>query len=156
MSDPFVYKNGNVLRNKLNLRNQKDLDQYESVVFQLSFIKLIASIWHIHPFREGNTRTIVVFLYFLLKQHNLILDIKLLEKHSKYFRNALVLASIGEYSEYEHLEKILKDVIFSSENGTKERDKSTSTKYSKIKDLKLSNYKYNYHTKKQLISMKPL
>lgn len=231
MNDPFVYKHTNILRNKLNLKNQEDLDQYESAIFQLSFTKLIeegfkitstldvlklhkllfgdvydwagetrtiniekreavlvgasvnygdknniekdlnnlnislkslkideenksnlakliASIWQIHPFREGNTRTIVVFLYFLLNQQNLTLDIDLLEKHSKYFRNSLVLASIGEYSEYEHLQKILKDAIFSSGKSTKEKGKSISTKYDKIKDLELSKYKYNYHTKK--------
>lgn len=228
MNDPFVYKNTNVLKNKLNLKKQEDLDQYESAIFQLSFAKLIddgfkvssifdilylhkqlfgdvyewageirtiniekkeavlaglsvnysdknniekdlkklnhtlktlkidknnisdltnliAYIWQIHPFREGNTRTVVVFLYFLLNQQKLTLNISLLEKYSKYFRNSLVLASIGEYSESEHLEMILKDAIFSNE---KEKVKSKPSRYEKIRDLELSKYKYNYHTKK--------
>ena len=39
------------------------------------------------------------------------MDRKFIDKHAKYFRNALVLGSIGEYSEYQHLEEILKDSI---------------------------------------------
>ncbi len=230
MKDPFVYKDTNILINKLDLRNQELLDQFESTMFQLSFMKileegfvinsvndvlilhkllfeevydwagtartinirkqepvlnglsvnygdkdnilkdlnklnksfkdlnvknnfikdltkLISNIWQIHPFREGNTRTITVFLYFLLKKYNLELNVDLIEKSSKYFRNSLVLASIGEYSEYNHLEVILNDAIF---GNSKEIDKTKvrDNKYSKIKDFDLSKYQYNYHTKK--------
>src|SRR5690554_5694520 len=230
MKDPFVYKDTNISINKLDLRNQELLDQFESTMFQLSFMKileegfvinsvndvlilhkllfeevydwagtartsnsrkqepvlnglsvnygekenilkdlnklnksfkdlnvknnfikdltkLISKIWQIHPFREGNTRTITVFLYFLLKKYNLELNVDLIEKSSKYFRNSLVLASIGEYSEYNHLEVILNDAIF---GDSKEIDKTKidDNKYSKIKDFDLSKYKYNYHTKK--------
>lgn len=230
MKDPFVYKDTNILINKLDLKNQELLDQFESTMFQLSFMKileegfvvnsvndvlklhkllfeevydwagtartinikkqepvldglsvnyrdkdnilkdlnnlnktlinlnvkdnfikdltkLISKIWQIHPFREGNTRTITVFLYFLLKKYNLELNVDLIEKSSKYFRNSLVLASIGEYSEYNHLEVILNDAIF---GDSKEIDKTKTkdNKYSKIKDFDLSKYRYNYHTKK--------
>lgn len=86
-------------------------------------------------------------MYFLLKKYNLELNVDLIEKSSKYFRNSLVLVSIGEYSEFNHLEVILNDAIF---GDSKEIDK-TKTKdntYSKIKDFDLSKYQYNYHTKK--------
>ena len=68
-------------------------------------------MWKIHPFREGNTRSVVVFLYFLAKQNNLELDTKLVGDNAKYFRNALVMASIDEYSESNYLNKILKDAL---------------------------------------------
>ena len=109
--------------------------------------RLISKMWQIHPFREGNTRAVVVFLYLYLKNFNLNINFDLLEKHSKYFRNALVLASIGEYSEYQHLELILNDAIFGiTKNLPLNEDKSK--KYKTIKNLDLSTYKYNYHTKK--------
>lgn len=230
MRDPFVYKDTNILVNKLGLKDQESLDQYESVIFQLAFTRLmnegfiitsvndvfelhkvlfsevydwagtartiniqkyekvlnglsvnycdkssiikslntldenfrnlnikanfindltkfIAKIWQIHPFREGNTRTITVFLYFLLKMYKLELNTELIEKSSKYFRNALVLASIGEYSEYDHLEIILQEAIYGKQIEMNKNDMNEN-KYEKIKDLDLSKYKYNYHTKK--------
>lgn len=100
---------------------------------------IIAKIWQIHAFREGNTRTICLFLYFFMKKYNLKLNIEFIGEHSKYFRNALVLASIGEYSEYEHLELILSDATSLKHivNGEK--------KYQTIKDYNLEKYEYNYH-----------
>lgn len=100
---------------------------------------VIAKIWQIHAFREGNTRTICLFLYFFMKKHNLKLNVDFIGEHSKFFRNALVLASIGEYSEYEHLELILSDAtsikkVVDGEN-----------KYQTIKDYNLEKYEYNYH-----------
>lgn len=109
--------------------------------------RLIANIWQLHPFREGNTRTVVVFLYFLVKKYKIEFNIDFLEKHSKYFRNALVLASIGEYSEYDHLERILRDTLFdiASKRG---KVKKSNERYDTIKSLDLKKYKYNYHTEK--------
>ena len=100
---------------------------------------IVAKIWQIHAFREGNTRTICLFLYFFMKKYNLKLNIEFIGEHSKYFRNALVLASIGEYSEYEHLELILSDATSLKHivNGEK--------KYQTIKDYNLEKYEYNYH-----------
>lgn len=109
--------------------------------------KLLAVLWQTHPFREGNTRTLVVFLYFLLKGNGFNLGVDFLEKHAKYFRNALVLASIGEYSEYEHLENFLDEAIFGKNRTENDADKDDA-KYQKIKDFDLSTYKYNYHYKK--------
>jgi cell filamentation protein len=41
MKDPFVYKDTNILINKLDLRNQELLDQFESTMFQLAFMKIL-------------------------------------------------------------------------------------------------------------------
>ncbi|MGI6735586.1 MAG: Fic/DOC family protein [Bacilli bacterium] len=230
MYDPYLYNDVSVLKNKLELKNQDKLNQFESAVFQLAFLKLrekpfkvnkathilkihkmlfgevyewageiriiniekqevvlagssvmyedkklihkqlleldkqlsklnidenfiiniskiIATLWQIHPFREGNTRTVVVFLYLILQNYNLKINFELLEKHAKYFRNALVLASIGEYSEPEYLQKILKEAIFGT--GDTKTKEHINNDYNKIRDYEVSNYKYNYHTKKQ-------
>lgn len=100
---------------------------------------LISKIWRVHAFREGNTRAIGIFLYFWMKKLNIKLNSDFLGKNAKYFRNALVLASIDEYSEYEHLENILIDAM----NIT--NDSTISDKYKSIKGYDLKNYKYNYH-----------
>ena len=105
--------------------------------------KIISSIWKVHVFREGNTRTICLFLYFLMKKYNLKLNVNFIGEHSKYFRNALVLASIGEYSEYEHLEMILSDATSLKKivDGNK--------RYQTINEYNLEKYEYNYHHLKQ-------
>ena len=125
-------------------RIQKDIDSFdwenESKKEVLSKIaRVISRIWQVHAFREGNTRTICLFLYLLMKKYNLKLNIDFIGEHSKFFRNALVLASIGEYSEYEHLEMILSDAI--SLKKIVDGDK----KYQTIKEYNLEKYEYNYH-----------
>lgn len=140
------YSDKNAIKNDIKKCNSiVNLVQDEQYLSSLT--RLLGALWQAHPFREGNTRTIVVFLYFLLKHSNIELDIDFLESNAKYFRNALVLASIGEYSEFEHLETILDDAIF-LQNSINKRTNEHSTKYNKIKDLHLKDYKYNYHQKK--------
>lgn len=56
---------------------------------------MIAEIWEVHPFREGNTRTVSVFAFLFLKQYGYDLNAELLSRHAKYFRNALVMAALG-------------------------------------------------------------
>ena len=40
MSDKNCYPNTNILINKANIKNQKQLDEFESVMFNLSLIKM--------------------------------------------------------------------------------------------------------------------
>lgn len=68
-------------------------------------------IWKTHPFREGNTRTIVMLMTFFVEHYNYYFDQDLLAASAGYVRNAFVLASLDHYSEFEHLEKILLDAI---------------------------------------------
>ena len=132
-----------------DLKNiQKEIDSFQweqcskkELIHQLVII--ISKIWQVHAFREGNTRTICLFLYFFMKKFDLKLNMDFIGEHSKYFRNALVLASIGQYSEYEHLEKILSDATSLKKivDGQK--------KYQTIKNYNLEKYEYNYHRLKQ-------
>ena len=134
---------------------KKDLNSIQKSIESINLIKLckkelihqiaviIARIWQVHAFREGNTRTICLYLYFLMKKYDLKLNIDFIGKHSKFFRNALVLASIGEYSEYEHLEMILSDAISLKKIIDNEK------KYQTIRDYNLEKYEYNYHRLKK-------
>ena len=123
---------------------QKDIDSFnwndcskKELIHKI--VVFIAKIWQVHAFREGNTRTICLFLYLFMKKFNLKLNMDFIGEHSKFFRNALVLASNGEYSEYEHLELILSDAISIKKIVDGEK------KYQTIKDYNLEKYEYNYH-----------
>ena len=53
----------------------------------------ISSIWQVHPFIEGNTRTIIIFLIKYLKKLGFKLNEDIFMENSLYFRNALVLSN---------------------------------------------------------------
>lgn len=58
-----------------------------------SVAALITKLWQVHPFAEGNTRTIAVFLQKLLRSHGFgDITNEAFEQHSLNFRNALVRA----------------------------------------------------------------
>ena len=78
------------------------------------FSKQIAKLWQIHPFREGNTRTIITFATQFSEIKGFKMNKNLLRDNSGYVRDALVKASDGQYSEYHYLIGIFKDAI---ENG---------------------------------------
>ena len=69
-----------------------------------------------HPYRDGNTRTIVTYAFRFAEEHGFRMDRNLLLDNFTYVRKALVKASDGEYSEYEYLYKIIKDSIQRGKN----------------------------------------
>jgi cell filamentation protein len=108
----------------------------------------ISLIWKIHPFREGNTRSVSVFLYLFVKQKlNLNINHELLQKHAKFFRNALVMASIQPYEETSHLKIILTDSLSRSNKKPGKTKQIKTNKYNNINQYKINQYRYNYHQK---------
>ncbi len=103
--------------------------------------RLISRLWRIHCFREGNTRTTATFLYLFMKQLSLKVNIDFIGKHAKYFRNSLVLASIDEYSEYEHLTNILMDSVSLKIINEK--------KYKTLREYEVDKYEYRQHKYKE-------
>ena len=67
-----------------------------------------------HPFREGNTRTVVMMMTFFVEQHGYFMDQELLAASAGYVRDSFVMASLDQFSEYEHLERILLDAVQSA------------------------------------------
>lgn len=86
--------------------NAKSLDDKA-----MNFTKLIAELWQVYPFRDGNTRTIVTYAFRFAEEHGFRMDRKLLLDNFAYVRKSLVKASDGEYSDYQYLYKIIKDSI---------------------------------------------
>lgn len=79
--------------------------------FVSGLARCFAKIWQIHPFREGNTRSVVMMLTFFAEHHGYYMDQELLAQSAGYVRDSLVMASLDQFSEYEHLEKILLDAV---------------------------------------------
>lgn len=57
------------------------------------FSRFVARIWQVHPFFEGNTRTVAVFAILYLNDLGFDVDNEPFAKHAEYFRNALVRAN---------------------------------------------------------------
>lgn len=98
----------------------------------------VSEFWHIHPFREGNTRTSSLMLYFLIKKAGLHVNLNFLQKNGKYFRNALVLSCLYSSSKPELLLGIVKDSV-SIKNVS-------SKKYETIDGYEVDKYSYTNHT----------
>ncbi len=88
----------------------------------------ISSLWQIHIFAEGNTRTTAVFLIkYLRKLGFKEVDNYLFEKHSWYFRNALVRANYEDlskniYSTQKYLIKFLSNLLLGKNYILKNRE----------------------------------
>jgi cell filamentation protein len=88
--------------------NWPDLSR-EDFVKRLS--RTFPKLWQAHPFRDGNTRTIVMLMMFFVECYGYYFDLELFAASAGYVRNAFVLCCFDSHSEYEHLEKILLDTI---------------------------------------------
>lgn len=123
---------------KLKRKDNNDRD----VVFRL--VRIIAQIWQIHPFREGNTRTVIIFAVLLAKHLGFDVDHSLFKEHASYVRNSLVWASQGIYSKYEYLERIFFEAILHEEDEDIAEGKA-SGKYETVEGYRVKDYKEKPH-----------
>lgn len=82
--------------------------------------KFIADVWQIHPFGEGNTRTMAVFLIKYLRQFGFDVNNRTFALHSWFFRNALVRANYnnlqkGIIATCEPIGRFLRHLLFKKE-----------------------------------------
>ena len=129
-------------------RLKRDGKNDRNIVFRLT--RIISAIWQIHPFREGNTRTVIVFAVLLAKHLGFEVDHKLFKVHSSYVRNALVWASQGIYSEYKYIERIFFDAILGEDSdGESITSDPSESKYEKIGNYKVKDYVERAHEYKK-------
>lgn len=88
--------------------------------FVSHFAAFIASVWQIHPFREGNTRTVGLFAIKYLRSRGYAVTNDLFASKSWYFRNALVRANYendrrGVEKTLLPLEEFFKVLLFEAE-----------------------------------------
>lgn len=79
--------------------------------FAKQMARLFPKLWQVHPFREGNTRTTVMMMTFFVEHYGYYFDQNLMADCAGYVRDSFVMASLGENSEFNYLEKILIDAI---------------------------------------------
>lgn len=91
--------------------NAFDWEGCSREAFVSAMARLFPSVWQVHPFREGNTRTVVMLMTLFVESHGYFFDKELLAASAGYVRDAFVMASIDQNSEYEHLERILMDAV---------------------------------------------
>lgn len=124
------------------MREVKKLKRTDSndreIVFRLE--RIIATIWQIHPFREGNTRACMVFAVLLAKHLGFEVNHEIFNTHSAYVRNALVWASQGIYSKHEYLERIFFDAILGDSLNEDNVSATDEGNYESIGGYKLKDY----------------
>ena len=92
---------------------------------------MIINIWIIHPFNDGNTRSLIIFIKKYLNYYGYDVDYKYFKDNILFFRNAIVRA-IYENSEYDVIpnNKPLYNFIYNLINDDK---------------IKLNNYDLTAH-----------
>lgn len=124
---------------KINRTGDNDHD----LVFRL--VRIISMIWQIHPFREGNTRTVIAFAVLFANSLGFNVEHELFKTHASYVRNSLVWASQGIYSKYEYLERIFFDAILHESPITSEELENSPCVYEKVGEYVVKNYKEQPH-----------
>ena len=83
----------------------------------LHAMAFLADIWQVHPFMEGNTRTVAVFGIQYLRKLGFHIDYSLFSEHAAYFRNALVLYHYhGEKQNKQFLKQFFENLLLGKKN----------------------------------------
>ena len=109
------YSNDDDIERDLNMAFQVIHDFDWNTCNREEFVKALAHlfppVWQVHPFREGNARSVVMLMTLFVEAHGYFVDKELLVASAGYVRDSLVMASIDQFSEFEHLERILFDAV---------------------------------------------
>ena len=104
------------------------------------------------PHNEGNTRSVVMMMSLFVEHHGLYMNHELLAASAGYVRDSFVMASLGQFSEFEHLEKILLDAVCSDPVSYEETSNSpgvgSSSKEEKYTKYQKGPYKPESHYEK--------
>ena len=150
--DTVLYANADLIKEtlKYDFETEKNFDysklSKEDAVKHIT--RFVANMWQIHPFGDahvpqgtnvnnfhsckrrgaayGNTRTTAVFTIKYLRALGFNVNNEPFEKHSWYFRNALVRANYtnmqkGIYMNTEYLEKFFRNILLGENNELKNR-----------------------------------
>lgn len=89
--------------------------------------KFTSSIWQVHPFGEGNTRTTAVFIEKYLNNMGFQVNNDMFKDKSLYFRNALVRSNYGNipkgiYATDDYLIMFFENLLQGKNNELKNKD----------------------------------
>ncbi len=85
------------------------------------FCRFIAKVWRIHPFADGNTRTLAVFAIKYLRSLGFGVKNNMFEDDSWHFRNALVRANFADFAyrtkrDWSFLEAFFRNLVLGEDN----------------------------------------
>ncbi len=112
-----------------DFKEEKEFDY--SKLNQNEFIEHIAkftsTIWQVHPFGEGNTRTTAVFIEKYLNNMGFQVNSDMFKEYSLYFRNALVRSNYGNipkgiYPTLDYLLLFLENLLQNKSNELRNRE----------------------------------
>ena len=128
---------GKDLQDKIHELNSISWQKMTKEQIATTFARKIALLWKVHPFRDGNTRTILCFAFLYAKEHGFPFDMhtfteNLSRKYNEQgrvtrysVRDKFVLACLDDkdYPEVEPLAQIFEQAITMHEEKTKTTQK---------------------------------
>lgn len=129
------------------LRQYTDFDWTDATNNSDEVADFLLQLWSIHPFREGNTRTCITFLWHYLKGKGIDFHVELLRNNPMYVRDSLVMAN---YDQKKYLRMIISDAL-QEENLKSDYpvNKDQSNEQYKIAKADYEAFREKYSTKKE-------
>lgn len=125
------------------LKEYADIDWMKTMKKGDVVSDFLLALWSIHPFREGNTRTCITFLWHYLKGKGVDFQVALLRNNPMHVRDSLVMAN---YDQKEYLRGIISDALqgeaHESEYSMNEEQAGEQYKIAKA-DYEASREKYS-------------
>ena len=130
-NDSVAYGDCNTLTKSLeydiSLEKEKNYKEMSIVEVINNITKFSSSIWQVHPFREGNTRTTALFIEKYLISLGYNVNNNLFKDKSVYFRNALVRSNyFNNYLKIEkdssYLSKFYENLLLDKNNNLHSKD----------------------------------
>lgn len=130
-NDSVAYGDCNTLSESLEYDISKELEKnYEEMnILEVinNITKFSSSIWQVHPFREGNTRTTAVFIEKYLINLGYNVDNSLFKDKSVYFRNAMVRSNyfnnyLNIKEDRSYLVKFYENLLLGKNNNLHSKD----------------------------------
>lgn len=111
-----------------DFNQEKAFDYYNPLSYDAikHISSFVSGIWQLHPFGEGNTRTIAVFIIKYLRYLGYKEKDNTFTDNSWYFRNALVRANYNNFpnrvfATSEYLERFFRNLLLGEHNDLKNR-----------------------------------
>jgi len=130
-TDTVIYGDFKVIKESIeyDISNEKKKNYKSMSINDVidNIAKFSSSIWQIHPFKEGNTRTVAVFIQKYLIHMGYNVDNSLFKDKSLYYRNALVRSNyynndLNIKEDNSYLIKFYENLLLSKNNNLKVED----------------------------------